>query len=190
MGRGLGSLFNRRVGPLGALLIVAVGLAITVAIAQVIPKKEAEPEKTASATPTATVTTCEELDPPYGQPPNEFSYEPVEESRRAQTVKALQLDEREGKVDVRQAKQTTSGLSLGEIVGVPSRDPATYASRLIASSQASGAKVETGRGYAILPLASGKGVAVGVKGCRTVLISAADPEAIKFLAAAIFASPA
>jgi hypothetical protein len=179
-----GDLFNRRVGPVGALIIVAVGLAITVAIAQLIPEKK--PETKASATPTATATSCQELDPPYGEPPNEFRYEPVEESRRAQTVKALRLDEAEGRVDVRQARQTTSGISLGEIVGVPSRSPADYASRLIASSQASGAEVEQGRGYAILPLASGKGVAVGVKGCRTVLISAADPEAIKFLAAAIF----
>lgn len=182
-----GNIFNRRVGPLAALIIVAVGLAVTVAIAQVIPKPEREePPTTASATPTAAATPCQELDPPYGEPPDEFSYVPVDESRRAQTVKALRLDEAEGKVDVRQAKQTTSGLSLGEIVGVPGKDPADYASRLIASSQTSGAEVQQGGGYAILPLASGKGVAVGVKGCRTVLISAADPEAIKFLAAAIF----
>jgi hypothetical protein len=181
-----GNLFNRRVGPLGALIIVAVGLAITVAIAQVIPKREREPEKTASATPTATATACQALDPPYGEAPSDFEYVPVAEAKRAQTVKALRLDEADGKVDVRQARQTSSGLSLGEIVGVPGKDPADYASRLIASSQASGAEVEQGRGYAILPLASGKGVAVGVKGCRTVLISAADPEAIKFLAAAIF----
>ena len=179
----MGSLFNRRVGPLGALLIIAAGIAITLAIAQLLP--EPEPAER-SATATATPRPCQALEPPYGEPPPDFAYEPVPESRRAQTVKALRVDETEGKVDVRQAKQTSSGLSLGEIVGVPGKDPARYASSLIASSQASGAKVEGGRGYAILPLASGKQVAVGVKGCRTVLISALDPEATKFLAAAIF----
>lgn len=187
MVRGLGSFFNRRVGPLAAFLFLAVGFGVVVAVAQVLPsKKDDKPAETASATPTATITACEEADPPYGEPPQDFSYEPVEESQRAKTVKALRLDEAEGKVDVRQAQQTSSGLSLGEIVGVPSKNPADYASRLVASSQASGSKVETGDGYAILPLASGKGVAVGVKGCRTVMISALDPNATKFLAAAIF----
>ena len=96
------------------------------------------------------------------------------------------VTEAEGKVDVSAAKQTSTNLTLGEIVGVPAKDPAKYASSLIASSQASGAKVQPGNGHAILPLESGKQVGVGVKGCRTVLISALDPEAVKFLAAAIF----
>ena len=47
----------------------------------------------------------------------------MDESRRAETVKALKLDEADGKVDVLAAKQTSSDLSLGEIVGVPSQDP-------------------------------------------------------------------
>lgn len=182
----MGGFFNRRVGPLAALLFLGVGMAIVIAVAPLVsPNKDDEPVTT-SATPTATVTKCEEADPPYGEPPQDFSYEPVEESVRAKTVKALQLDEAEGKVDVRKAQQTSSGLSLGEVVGVPSQSPAKYASRLVASSQASGSKIETENGYAILPLASGKGVAVGVKGCRTVLISALDPNATKFIAAAIF----
>jgi hypothetical protein len=184
--RGLGSFFNRRVGPVVALVFLAVGMAAVVAVAQLLPEKQDEPAKTASATPTPTATPCTEAEPPYGEPPRDFTYEPVAESRRAQTVKALKLDEAEGKVDVRQAQQKSSGLSLGEVVGVPSKNPADYASRLIASSEASGAKVEPGNGYAILPLASGKGVAVGVKGCRTVMVSALDPNATKFLAAAIF----
>ena len=183
----MGSLFNRRVGPLGALIIIAVGIAVTIAIAQVLPKKD-KPEQTATATATVTAapTACKALDPPYGSPPQDFTYDPVEESRRAETVKALKLDEADGKVDVLAAKQTSSDLSLGEIVGIPSQDPAQYASSLVASFQTGGAKVEGGNGYAILPLASGKQVAVGVKGCRTVLVTALDPEAVKFLAAAIF----
>jgi hypothetical protein len=178
----LGSLFNRRVGPLGVLIIVAVGVAITLGIAQLLPERE--PERTASATPTP--TPCRALDPPYGDPPQDFTYEPVAESRRAETVTALRLDEAAGTVDVLAAKQKSSGLSLGEIVGVPSENPADYAASLVANFQTGGAQVERGRGYAILPLESGKRVAVGVKGCRTVMISALDPNATKFLAAAIF----
>jgi hypothetical protein len=187
VGHGLGSLFNRRVGLVGALVIIAVGIAVTVAIAQLLPKQD-EPEETATATATASAapTACKALDPPYGDPPRDFTYAAVDESRRAETVKALKLDEAGGKVDVLTAKQESSDLSLGEIVGVPSQDPARYASSLIASFRTAGAKVEGGDGYAILPLASGKQVAVGVKGCRTVLITALDPEAAKFLAAAIF----
>jgi hypothetical protein len=38
----------------------------------------------------------------------------------------------------------------------------------------------------IVPLSNGRGVAIGIKGCRTVLISAQDPNATTFLATAIF----
>lgn len=183
MGRGLGSFFHRRV--LGALLILAVGLGVAFAVTQWLRDEPAAVAPAAEAT--AVATACRDADPPYGEPPQDFSYEPVDEARRVRTVTALRLDEAEGKVDVRQVKQTSSGISLGEVVGVPSADPAAYASRLVASSQAGGAKIEQGSGYAILPLASGKGVAVGVKGCRTVMVSALDPNATKFLAAAIFA---
>lgn len=187
--RTLGSLFNRRVGLLGSLLIVGIGFALIVVIAQFLPSK-GDDKETASATPPASAssvpTACQELDPPYGDPPNEFTYEPVAESKRAQTVKALRLDEAEGKVDVRDIRQTTSGINLGSLVGVPSKDPANYASRLVASAQVGDSKVERGNGYAILPLNSGAQVAVGVKGCRTVLISAQDPSAIKFVAAVLF----
>lgn len=185
----MGSLFNRRVGPLGAVLIVGIGIALTVAIAQVLPEKEKPQPTAATATPTATATAeCTPLDPPFGTAPDDFVYEPVTEDKRKQTVEALRLDEAEGKVDVRDAKQRSSGLALGSIVGVPSKDPARYASDLVASVQAGGAKVDRQSGYVIVPLSNGKGVAVGVKGCQTVLISAQDPNATKFLAAAIFSA--
>jgi hypothetical protein len=71
---------------------------------------------------------------------------------------------------------------------VPSKNPAKYASDLVASVQTGGAKIERQAGYVIVPLANGRGVAVGIKGCRTVLISAQDPNATKFLAAAIFSA--
>ena len=40
----------------------------------------------------------------------------------------------------------------------------------------------------MLPLAGGSVVAVGVRGCATILISASDPTAVPFLADAVFAS--
>ena len=92
------------------------------------------------------------------------------ESKRAQTVTSLKLDEAEGKVDVRDAKQNSSGLTLASIVGVPSQDPTRYASELVASVQTGGAKIEERNGYVIVPLSNGRGVAIGIKGCRTVLI--------------------
>jgi len=178
------SLFSRRVGPLGVLLIVAVGVALTYGIVQVIPKPD-EDEPVAKATPTA-VADCREVDPPYGPPPDGFEYRAVEESKRAQTVKALRLDESEGKVDVRDVTQTTTGIALGSLVGVPSKTPAKYASSLVAAAEVGGSKVSRGKGYAIVPLESGRGVAVGVKGCRTVLFTAQDPNAVRAIAAVLF----
>jgi hypothetical protein len=160
---------------------------VIVLVAQLIPSKGDDNERTA-ATPTATAVTsgCEEADPPYGTPPNDFSYVEVAEDKRVKTVKALQLDEAEGKVDVRDVQQTSSELVLGSLVGVPSKNPVEYAARLVASSSATGAEVERASTYALIPLQSGKKIAVGVKGCRTVMITAADPEAVKFIAASIF----
>jgi hypothetical protein len=183
----LRSLLNRRLGLLGTVIFLAVAFGAIVLVAQLLPSKGDDKER-ASATPTATAaaTECKALDPPYGTAPQDFAYVPVAEDKRVQTVKALRLDEAEGKVDVRDVQQTSSKLNLGSLVGVPSKDPADYASRLVASVQTTGAEVERGNGFALVPLESGKKIAVGVKGCRTVLISAADPEAVKFVAAAVF----
>lgn len=189
MGRGLRSLLNRRLGLLGTVIFLAVAIAVIVVVAQFLPSKGDDSERTAATpTPTATASAvpCKVLDPPYGSAPQDFAYVPVTEDKRVQTVKALRLDEAEGKVDVRDVQQTSSKLNLGSLVGVPSADPADYASRLIASSQATGSEVERASRYALIPLRSGKQIAVGVKGCRTVMITAADPEATKFIASAIF----
>lgn len=189
MGRALRSLLNRRLGLLGTVVFLAVAIAVIVVVAQFLPSKGDENERTAATpTPTATASAapCKALDPPYGSPPQDFAYVPVTEDKRAQTVKALRLDEAEGKVDVRDVQQTSSKLNLGSLVGVPSQDPSDYASRLVASSQATGAEIERASRYALIPLQSGKQIAVGVKGCRTVMITAADPQAVKFIASAIF----
>ncbi|MBE2315549.1 hypothetical protein DVA67_006150 [Solirubrobacter sp. CPCC 204708] len=178
MERNFSGLFNRRVGPLGALVIVAVGIALTVAVAQLLPERD-EPET--AATPTPTATPCKALDPPYGKPPQDLTYDPVDAATRAQTVEALHPEEGGGKVDVREVRQ--GGVVVGRIVGVTSRDPTKYAARLIASADG---ELERGTGYAILPLESGARVAIGVKGCRTVLVNARDTDGTRLLAAAIF----
>jgi len=184
--RALRSLLNRRLGLLGTVIFLAVAFGAIVAVAQLVPSKGDDKEQ-ASATPTATAATeCKALDPPYGTAPQDFEYVPVAEDKRAQTVKALRLDEAEGKVDVRDVRQASSKLNLGSLVGVPSTNPADYASRLVASVQTTGAKVERASGYALVPLERGKKIAIGVKGCQTVLITAADPQAVQFIASAVF----
>jgi len=44
------------------------------------------------------------------------------------------------------------------------------------------------KGYAIIPLENGQKVAVGVRGCDTILISAQDPNAVRFLAENVFSA--
>ena len=82
------------------------------------------------------------------------------------------------------------GLTLGTLVGVPSADPGAYVTELVKTAQTGGAPVKKQKGYAVIPLSDGNVVAVGVRGCRAVLISATDPTAVPFLADAVFAAPA
>jgi hypothetical protein len=71
---------------------------------------------------------------------------------------------------------------------VPSKDPSAYADELVTTAERANAPVEKAKGYDVLPLAGGSTVAVGVRGCATILISASDPSAVPFLADAVFAS--
>ena len=135
---------------------------------------------------TATATPCKEVADPFGPPPDTFAYEKVDEKTRAKTVKALGLDEAGGKVEMRAARRT--GLTLGTLVRVPSEDPGAYADELVTTAEQAHAPVTKAKGYDVLPLSGGSVVAVGVRGCATILISAADPSAVPFLADAVFAS--
>ena len=82
-----------------------------------------------------------------------------------------------------------TGLTLGSIVGVPSKDPADYAATMVATAKTGGANVTPGNNYALIPIGTtGQQVAVGVKGCKAVLISSQDPNATKYLADAVFGS--
>ena len=146
--------------------------------------KDSDDPPTGSAS--ATAAPCKEVSDPFGPPPETFAYEQVSEKTRAQTVKALKLDEAGGKVEMRAARRT--GLTLGTLVRVPSRDPSAYVNELVSAAERGGAPVTKSKGYTVLPLQGGTVVAVGVRGCSTILISAPDPSAVPFIADAVFAS--
>jgi len=111
---------------------------------------------------------------PVRTPPDGFAYETVDEKTRAKTVKALKLDEAGGKVEMRAARR--GGQTLGTLVRVPSENPGAYARGLVDTAERSGAPVTNSKGYDVLPLQGGSVVAVGVRGCATILISASDPS--------------
>ncbi len=180
-------MLDRRLGLKAIIAVLVVTLAVVAGISQLIAK---DPDKAGdgSAAATAVPTTCVETADAYGTAPDGFKYEKVDEATRAKTVKALNLDEAGGPVDMRAARR--EGLTLGTLVGIPSQDPAAYVSELVQTAQTGGAPVKKRKGYTVIPLASGSVFAVGVRGCRAVLISATDPKAVPFLADAVFAAPA
>jgi hypothetical protein len=178
---------DRRLGLKAIIAVLVVTLAVAAGISQLIAK---DPDKPAdgSAAATAAPTACVETADSYGTAPDGFKYEKVDEATRAKTVKALNLNEAGGRVDMRAARR--EGLTLGTLVGIPSQDPAAYVSELVQTAQTGGAPVKKEKGYTAIPLSSGSVFAVGVRGCRAVLISATDPKAVPFLANAVFAAPA
>jgi hypothetical protein len=176
---------DRRLGPVGLLIVAVCGAAVIFGLTRVVPKKE-DPKPAASTPTPAVASTCRPASSTFGKPPDTFAYEKVPESMRAQTVKALKLDEAEGKVKM--IKAARGGLTLGQLVAVPGKDPADYASSLVAAAQQGGAKITRGQGFAIVPLDTGQKIAVGVRGCDTILITAQDPNAVQFLAANVFSA--
>jgi hypothetical protein len=176
---------NRRLEPVGVLIVVAVGIAITFVVVQVVPKKDEQP--VARVTPTPTPTACKPAPTTFGEPPDSFTYDKVDEKTRASTVKALKLDEADGKVEM--VKAARGGLTLGQLVGVPDRtDPTEYASSLAAAAQQGGADITRAKGYVVIPLRNGQKIGVGVRGCDTILINAQDPNAVQFLAENVFSA--
>jgi hypothetical protein len=170
---------DRRLGLKAVLAVVVVTVALVWGLTQLIGN---DPDETAPVT--ASATPCKEAADPYGTAPDGFEYEQVDEATRAKTVKALNLDEAGGRVDMRAARR--GGLTLGTLVGVPSKDPGAYAIGLVRTAERGGAPVTKRDGYAVIPLAGGSVVAVGVRGCRAILINAQDSTAVPFLADAVF----
>jgi hypothetical protein len=178
---------DRRLGLKAIVAVLVVTFAVVAGISELI-KKDPDQPGDGSASVTAAPTPCAETPDAYGTAPDGFKYEKVDEATRAKTVKALNLNESGGRVDMRAARR--EGLTLGTLVGVPSPDPGAYVSELVQTAQTGGAPVKKKQGYTVIPLSSGSVFAVGVRGCRAVLISATDPKAVPFLADAVFAVPA
>jgi hypothetical protein len=178
-------MLDKRLGPIAVLGVVIFAVALGLGVSELIAKhRDPAPTAQATGTPTPAPTPCHDAEPPYGSAPDGFKYEEADETTRRKTMTALHLDDKAGRVDMRLVRRT--GLTLGSIVGVPSKDPADYASTLVATAQSGGANVTKSNGYALIPLTSGQQVAVGVRGCRAVLISSQDPNATKYLADNVF----
>ena len=178
-------MLDRHLGPKALVVVVVFAVALAFGLSQLLKKDPSDPA-TGSADVTATATPCQDVADPFGPPPDTFAYEKVDEKTRAKTVESLNLDEAEGKVEMRAARR--SGLTLGTLVRVPSKNPSAYADGLVETAERGGAPVRKSKGYTVLPLQGGSVVAVGVRGCSTILISASDPTAVPFLADAVFAS--
>jgi hypothetical protein len=179
-------MLDKRLGPLAVLGVVVFAVALGWGLSKLLVKdKDPAPAAQVTDTPTPAPTPCHDLKPPYGSAPDGFKYEEADETTRRKTITALHLDDKAGRVDMRLVRRT--GLTLGSIVGVPSKDPADYAATLVATAQSGGVNVTRANGYALIPLGSGQQVAVGVRGCRAVLISSQDPNATKYLADVVFA---
>jgi len=178
---------HRRLGLKSVLAVVAVTLVMLAGLSQLLFKDSDEPAETVAIATTTAPTSCAETSEPYGTAPDGFKYEKVDEATRLKTVQALNLNESGGPVDMRKA--TREGLTLGTLVGVPSRDPAAYVSGVVKSAKSGGVPVKEQKTYAVIPLSDGKLVAAGVRGCKAVLISATDPTAVPFLADAVFPTP-
>jgi hypothetical protein len=174
---------DRRLGLKGVLAVLVVASALVWGLTQLIAK-DPDDKPAATTRVTASRTPCREAAEAYGTAPDGFEYEKVDEATRAKTVKALKLDQAGGRVDMRAARR--GGLTLGTLVGVPSKDPSADATRLVSTAERAGTPVTKADGYAVIPLQGGTVVAVGVRGCRMILISAQDSTAVPFLATAVF----
>ena len=177
---------DRRLSPKTVLVMVIGAVVVGIVVSLVIAshRDPKHPGPLAQPTPTPTPTPCTPLREPYGSPPAKFEYKQAPESQRAATVKALNLNETGGKIDMRLAEQ--GGITLGSIVGIPTDDPDSYVNQLASTVKAGGGAVTAGSGYFLIPLANGQCIAAGAKGCRAVLIASQDPNGLKFLAASIF----
>jgi hypothetical protein len=174
---------DRRLGFPTVLAMIVGTLLVLWALTSALGLGEGEDEA-AAPTPTGSPTPCTPVADPYGPAPEGLSYTAVDEATRRRTVKALKLDGRSGRVDMRTA--TRDGATLGTLVAVPSKDPAAYADELVSTARRGGAPIREGKAYSTIPIEGGTVVAVGVRGCRAVLISAGDPAAVPVLADAVF----
>ena len=167
---------DRRLGLTSVIAVIVGSIALAGGSRSSIAK---DPDKTADeSTVTAAPTPCVEVADAYGTAPDGFTYEKVDEATRAKTVKALNLNESAGPVDMRAARR--EGLTLGTLDGFRAATPAATEGARHDRGDGRGAG-DKKPGYAVIPLAGGSVVAVGVRGCQAVLISASDPRRCRFL---------
>jgi len=169
---------NRRVG-LPVVLVIFVAVIVGLVLLTPVLQGDDDAPETAKETPVAAA--CTPVADPFGSPPDGFAYAKVDEETRAKTIAALRLDE--AGVDMRAARQ--GPLTLGTLVAAPSKDPQAYVDDLVSTAEKR-SPVSRQPAFALIPLESGTVVAVGVRGCTAVLISAQDPNAVRFLATAVF----
>ena len=135
-----------------------------------------------AGTPAPASTPCTKLKQPYGSPPGGFKYEKADASTREKTITALGINS-DG-VDMRLARR--SGITLGSLVGISSGDPGDYVSTVLGRAQSSGTKIEKDAGFSVITVPNGADIAIGVKGCRAVMITSQDPNGVRYLASAVF----
>jgi hypothetical protein len=146
---------------------VAIGVAVNVVAAH------RESKDRAAATPAP----CRPAHPRYGKAPQGLTYAPANAQLRRRTLRSLQLG---GGADLQLLQR--DGVVYGEVVGVPSRDPQGYVDHLVREAKG---EAKPGPGYSLIPFADNDAVAVGVRGCRAVYVSAATPDDVRVLAPAV-----
>ena len=160
---------GRTLGPRAVLAILGGAVAIGVAVNIV----AAHNQSTHRAAPAP----CRPAHPAYGKPPGGLSYAPASARLRRRTLRALHLDQRTDVQLVRRA-----GVTYGEVVGVPTRDPRAYVERVVREARGHS---QAESGYSLIPYGKRNVVAVGVRGCRAVYVAAATPDDVRLLAAAV-----
>lgn len=120
---------------------------------------------------------CRPAHPAYGRPPQGLGYAPASDALKRRTLRALHID---GRADLLLVQR--SGVTYGEVVGVPTSDPQRYVKNVV--DEAHG-RAKSGPGYSLIPFGTNDVVAVGARGCRAVYVAAATPDDVKLLAAAV-----
>jgi hypothetical protein len=121
---------------------------------------------------------CTPAHPVYGAPPAGLGYVPASAALRRRTLRALGVG---ANADMRLV--TRGNTTYGVVVGVPTGDPQGFVDHKV--RQANG-KATRGARYSLIPFGDNEVVAVGARGCRAVYVSAATPDDVKVLAAAVF----
>ena len=103
-------MLDRHLGPKALVVVVVFAVALAFGLSQLLKKDPSDPA-TGSADVTATATPCQDVADPFGPPPDTFAYEKVDEKTRAKTVESLNLDEAEGKVEMRAARRSNASVN-------------------------------------------------------------------------------